>query len=72
VFGVLMAVVGAFYYLRIVKLMYFDDAVDHTPINAQADMNMVLSVNALGLLVLGLMPQRLLDLCGYAIMRSLQ
>jgi NADH-quinone oxidoreductase subunit N len=72
VFGVLMAVVGAFYYLRIVKLMYFDDAVDHTPINAQADMNMVLSVNAMGLLLLGLMPQRLMDICGYAIMRSLQ
>ena len=72
VFGVLMAVVGAFYYLRIVKLMYFDDAVDHTPINAQADMNMVLSLNALGLLMLGLMPQRLMDICAYAIMRSLQ
>jgi NADH-quinone oxidoreductase subunit N len=52
--------------------MYFDDAVDNTPINAQADMNMVLSVNALGLLALGLMPQRLMDICGYAIMRSLQ
>jgi len=72
VFGVLMAVVGAFYYLRIVKLMYFDEPVDHTPIRGQADMNMVLSVNALGLLALGLMPQRLLDICGYAIMRSLQ
>ncbi|HEU4708036.1 MAG TPA: NADH-quinone oxidoreductase subunit NuoN [Methylophilaceae bacterium] len=72
VFGVLMAVVGAFYYLRIVKLMYFDEPLDHTPIRGQADMNMVLSVNALGLLALGLMPQRLLDICGYAIMRSLQ
>jgi NADH-quinone oxidoreductase subunit N len=72
VFGVLMAVVGAYYYLRVVKLMYFDEPLDNTPIRGQADMNMVLSVNALGLLALGLMPQRLLDICGYAIMRSLQ
>lgn len=72
VFAVLMAVVGAFYYLRIVKLMYFDEPMDHTPIQGQADMNMVLSVNALGLLALGLMPQRLMDICAYAIRNSLQ
>ena len=38
----------------------------------QADMNMVLSLNALGLLMLGLMPQRIMDICAYAILRSLQ
>lgn len=72
VFAVLMAVVGAFYYLRIVKLMYFDDPQDHTPIVNRAEMNMVLSVNALGLLALGMMPQRLMEICAYAITRSLQ
>ncbi len=72
VFAVLMAVVGAFYYLRVVKLMYFDDQQDTSPIAPQADMNMVLSVNALALLALGMMPQRLMDICGYAIIRSLQ
>lgn len=72
VFAVLMAVIGAFYYLRIVKLMYFDEPEDHSPIAAPADMNMVLSVNAAGLLLLGLMPQRLMDICAYAISRSLQ
>jgi NADH-quinone oxidoreductase subunit N len=72
VFAVLMAAVGAFYYLRVVKLMYFDEPQDHSPIAAPADMNMILSVNALGLLVLGLMPQRLMDICAYAITRSLQ
>ena len=72
VFAVLMAVIGAFYYLRVVKLMYFDDPQDNTPIVPQADMNMVLSVNALALLVLGLMPQRLMDICAYAIVHSLQ
>ncbi|MEO8418759.1 MAG: NADH-quinone oxidoreductase subunit N, partial [Methylophilaceae bacterium] len=72
VFAVLMAVVGAFYYLRVVKLMYFDDAQDRSPIVASGDMNMILSVNALGLLALGLMPQRLMDICAYAITHSLQ
>lgn len=72
VFAVLMAAVGAFYYLRVVKLMYFDEPEDNSPIAAPADMNMVLSLNAIGLLLLGLMPQRLMDICAYAITRSLQ
>jgi NADH-quinone oxidoreductase subunit N len=72
VFAVLMAVIGAYYYLRVVKLMYFDEPQDNTPIAATADVNIVLSVNALGLLLLGLMPQRLMDICAYAITYSLQ
>ena len=72
VFAVLMAVVGAFYYLRIVKLMYFDEPLDNSPIVNHVEMNMVLSVNALGLLALGMMPQRLMEICAYAITRSLQ
>lgn len=72
VFAVLMAAVGAFYYLRVVKLMYFDEPEDHSPIVSHPEMNMVLSVNAVGLLILGLMPQRLMDICAYAIVRSLQ
>ena len=72
VFAVLMAAIGAFYYLRIVKLMYFDEPIDNTPINPATDMNLVLSINALGLLVLGLMPQSLMTLCAYTITHSLQ
>ena len=72
VFAVLMAVIGAFYYLRIVKLMYFDEPADHSPIINPPEMNMLLSVNALGLLFLGIMPQRLMDICAYAIAHSLQ
>ena len=72
VFAVLMAVVGAYYYLRVVKLMYFDEPVDHTPIEAPFGMQLVLSVNALALLALGLMPQPLMNICGYAISRSIQ
>ena len=72
VFAVLMAVIGAFYYLRIVKLMYFDEPTEHAPINNPPEMNMLLSVNALALLALGIMPQRLMDICAYAIAHSLQ
>jgi NADH-quinone oxidoreductase subunit N len=72
VFAVLMAVVGAFYYLRIVKLMYFDAPKDRAPINAPADMRLILSVNAIALLALGLMPQTLMGVCAVAIASSLQ
>lgn len=71
VFAVLMAVIGAFYYLRVVKLMYFDDPVDDAPIRAPLDMRVLLGVNALALLVIGLMPQKLMEICIYAITRSL-
>lgn len=72
VFAVLMAAIGAFYYLRIVKLMYFDEAQDHALITAPFEMKLILSVNALALLALGLMPQTLLDISAYAIFKSLQ
>lgn len=71
VFAVLMAVIGAFYYLRMVKLMYFDEPTDHSPIKAPLDMRIMLGVNSLGLLVIGLMPQKLMEICIYAITRSL-
>ncbi|MEQ1487722.1 MAG: NADH-quinone oxidoreductase subunit NuoN [Methylotenera sp.] len=71
VFAVLMAVIGAFYYLRVIKLMYFDEPVDHHPIQAPLDMRIVLGVNALALLAIGLMPQSLIDLCIYAMTKSL-
>lgn len=71
VFAVLMAVIGAFYYLRVIKLMYFDEPLDQHPIEAPMDMRIVLGINSLALLVVGLMPQRLMELCIYAITRSL-
>ncbi len=71
VFAVLMAVIGAFYYLRVIKLMYFDEPQDNSPIQAPLDMRVILGVNALSLLVIGLMPQGLMSLCAYAIVRSL-
>lgn len=72
VFAVLMAAIGAFYYLRIVKLMYFDAPQGSFSITAPVDMRVVLSLNALALLVIGLMPQPLLNECAKAIFMSLQ
>jgi NADH-quinone oxidoreductase subunit N len=72
VFAVLMAAIGAFYYLRVVKLMYFDAPQDTSSISAPIDMKLVLSINAIALLALGLMPQILMQICGVAIATSLQ
>jgi NADH-quinone oxidoreductase subunit N len=71
VFAVLMAAVGAFYYLRIVKLMYFDAPQDTAPIIAPLDMRVVLSINSAAILLLGLLPQGLMNICAYAMARSL-
>jgi NADH-quinone oxidoreductase subunit N len=71
VFAVLMAAVGAFYYLRVVKLMYFDEPQDTHAIEAPTGMRVMLSINALGLLVMGLMPQLLMGIAAYAIFNSI-
>jgi NADH-quinone oxidoreductase subunit N len=71
IFAVLMAAVGAFYYLRVVKLMYFDEPEDKSPIVASNGMRVMLSVNALALLALGLLPQILMGISAYAIFNSI-
>jgi NADH-quinone oxidoreductase subunit N len=63
VVAVMFAIIGAFYYLRIIKLMYFDKAEDKTPIEANIDMRLALSANALIILLLGIMPQTLMAVC---------
>jgi NADH-quinone oxidoreductase subunit N len=72
VYAVLMAVIGAFYYLRVVKLMYFDEPRDSEPIRPQMDMAVVLGFNGIAMLALGLFPQRMMELCAYAILHSIQ
>jgi len=69
--AVLLSVIGAFYYLRVVKLMYFDAPVDNTPITPQADVRLTLSFNGLAILALGIMPEPLLALCSFSIRHSL-
>jgi NADH-quinone oxidoreductase subunit N len=61
--GVLFAVIGAYYYLRIVWYMYFAEPVDRAPLAAAADMRIAISANGIGLLALGIFPGMLLDLC---------
>jgi NADH-quinone oxidoreductase subunit N len=67
VVAVLLSLVGAYYYLRIVKLMYFDEPRDLTPVPQQGGMRVLLSVNGMALLVLGILPQGLMGLCLVAI-----
>jgi len=63
VVAIIFSVIGAFYYLRIIKLMYFDRAEDDTPLCSPFDMNAVMSVNGLAVLALGIYPSALMALC---------
>ncbi|GAB1395185.1 NADH-quinone oxidoreductase subunit NuoN [Rhodocyclaceae bacterium] len=71
VFAVMFSLIGAFYYLRVVKLMYFDAPVDNAPIQASLDMRFLLSLNGAAVALFGLFPDTLISLCTYALMRSL-
>jgi NADH-quinone oxidoreductase subunit N len=71
VVAVLFALIGAFYYLRVVKLMYFDSPVDTTPIEPRTDVRLVMSLNGLAMLILGIVPGPLMALCLYSIQVSL-
>ncbi|MBK9571463.1 MAG: NADH-quinone oxidoreductase subunit NuoN [Rhodoferax sp.] len=71
VFAVMMSLIGAFYYLRVVKVMYFDAPVGASAITAPLDVRAVLSVNAALVLALGLLPGGLMDLCAKAVKQML-
>jgi NADH-quinone oxidoreductase subunit N len=72
VVAVMFSLIGAFYYLRVVKTMWFDDAVDTSPIVTPADMRVALSLNGIAVVVLGLIPGALLGTCLQAIKMTLQ
>ena len=63
----MFSLIGAFYYLRVVKLMYFDEPRDTAPIAPSLDMSVLISVNGLAVLLLGIMPGSLMALCYYSI-----
>jgi NADH-quinone oxidoreductase subunit N len=67
IYAVLMSLIGAFYYLRVVKVMYFDAPTQDAAIQAPWDVKAVLSVNGALVLVLGLVPGGLMALCASAI-----
>lgn len=71
ILAVIMSLIGAFYYLRVVKIMYFDEPADSTPIGATLDMRVLLSLNGLAIAVLGLLPQSLMTWCAYSLLGSL-
>jgi len=61
--AVFFSIIGIFYYLRVIKLMYFDDAVDDQPLSCGRDMQITLSTNALLVLAWGIYPAGLMSLC---------
>ena len=63
IIAVFFSIIGIFYYLRIIKVMYFDDAVDTRPLECGRDMQIALSTNGLAILALGLYPAALMSLC---------
>ncbi|MEA3406414.1 MAG: NADH-quinone oxidoreductase subunit N, partial [Pseudomonadota bacterium] len=64
IIAVIMAVISAFYYLRVVKAMYFDKAEDTTPLEPiSSELNWAVSFVSIAVLVLGLMPSSLIELC---------
>ena len=67
IFAVMMSLVGAFYYLRVVKVMYFDEPVQTAPIEAPTDARVVLSINGALVLLIGLVPHSLMALCAQAV-----
>ncbi len=71
VVAVLFSLVGAFYYVRVVKVMWFDEATDTSPIVAEQDMRITLTANGVLVLLLGVLPQGLLTLCNGAVLRAL-
>jgi NADH-quinone oxidoreductase subunit N len=68
--AVIFSLIGAFYYLRVVKLMYFDQPTDSSPLVAPMDMRVLISANGLAVAVFGMFPDTLMIMCGFAIMRS--
>jgi NADH-quinone oxidoreductase subunit N len=71
IFAVMASLIGAFYYLRVVKVMYFDSPITATTVSAPTDVRVVLSINGALVLVLGIVPGGLMSLCADAIVRTL-
>jgi NADH-quinone oxidoreductase subunit N len=71
IFAVMMSLVGAFYYLRVVKVMYFDEPITATTVTAGTDVRTVLVINGALVLLLGLFPGGLMALCADAITKTL-
>ena len=71
VVAVLLTLVGAYYYLRVVKVMYFDPPADPSPIVSTGEVRALLSVNGAAILVFGILPGGLMAMCAQAILKAL-
>ena len=71
VFAVMMSLIGAFYYLRVVKVMYFDAPITVAQVGAPLDVKLVLSLNGALILILGLLPGALMALCASSVTKML-
>jgi NADH-quinone oxidoreductase subunit N len=71
IFAVMMSLVAAFYYLRVVKVMYFDEPITASTVAAPTDVRVVLTINGALILLLGIMPGGLMTLCADAILKTL-
>jgi len=71
VFAVMMSLVGAFYYLRIIKVMYFDEPITASHVVASAEVRVVLCVNGGLVLLLGIFPSGLMAICANSVRQML-
>jgi len=69
--AVLLSLVGVFYYLRVIKLMYFDEPADSSALTVGCDMKVALCINGFAVLALGIVPGPLMTACAKAIVSSL-
>ena len=68
--AVMLSLIGAFYYLRVVKVMYFDEPQDSAPLPVGGDARAVMVVNGLAVLVFGLLPGGLMNWCAQAVLNA--
>jgi NADH-quinone oxidoreductase subunit N len=71
VIAILFSAIGAFYYLRLVRLMYFEAPTDNTPLAPHTDVKVIMSLNGVAILYFGIVPGPLMALCLYSIQASL-
>jgi NADH-quinone oxidoreductase subunit N len=71
VVAVMLSLIGAFYYLRVVKVMYFDEPTERVAITGPAGARALLALNGVAVLALGVLPSGLMGLCRDAIVKAL-
>ncbi len=71
IFAVIMSLVGAYYYLRVIKIMYFEDPIKNNPVTAKVDVKFFLSINGISIAVLGVIPGPLMMVCFNSVLNSI-